>query len=124
MNNPDSCYRGLWNWVTDFRDLRCAWRKIAGNKGSRTAGIEGMTVGRIRDSQGSEVFLKKLRNDLRAGRIDRVPADGSGFRSRASRGNLRNSFASQSENNTDQASPCRLQPRLWTAYQLSTLIAL
>jgi RNA-directed DNA polymerase len=67
-NNPDSCYRELWNWVTDLRNLHCAWRKIARNRGSRTAGIDGMTVGRIGDGQGSEVFLKELRNDLRAGR--------------------------------------------------------
>jgi RNA-directed DNA polymerase len=72
-NNPDSCYRELWNWLTDFRNLRCAWRKIAGNRGSRTAGIDGMTVGRIRDGQGSEVFLKKLRNDLRASRYRPSP---------------------------------------------------
>lgn len=54
-NNPDGCYRELWNWVTDLRNLRCAWRKIASNKGSHTAGLDGMTVGRIRDGQGSEV---------------------------------------------------------------------
>jgi retron-type reverse transcriptase len=47
-NNPEDCYRELWNWVTDLRNLRCAWRKIAGNKGSRSAGIDGMTVPRIR----------------------------------------------------------------------------
>jgi Taurine catabolism dioxygenase TauD, TfdA family len=67
-NNPDSCYRELWNWVTDLRNLRCAWRKIAGNKGSRTAGIDGMTVPRIRNGEGSEAFLAKLRDDLRTGR--------------------------------------------------------
>ena len=26
-NNPESRYRELWNWVTDLRNLRCAWRK-------------------------------------------------------------------------------------------------
>ena len=67
-NNPDSCYRELWNWVTDRRNLRCAWRKIASNQGSRTAGIDGMTVARIRDGRGSEALLMELRNDLRAGR--------------------------------------------------------
>jgi hypothetical protein len=61
-NNPDTCYRELWNWVTDLRNLRCAWRKIASNKGSRTAGIDGMTVGRIQDGQGSEAFLIERRD--------------------------------------------------------------
>ena len=50
-NNPDSCYRELWTWVTDLRNLHCAWRKIASNKGSRTAGPDGMTVDGIRDGQ-------------------------------------------------------------------------
>ena len=66
-NNPESCYRELWNWVTDFRNLRCAWRKIASNKGSRTAGIDGKTVTRIRNGEGSDAFLAKLREDLRTG---------------------------------------------------------
>lgn len=34
-DNPESCYRELWNWVIDPRNLRCAWRKIASNKGKR-----------------------------------------------------------------------------------------
>ena len=72
-NNPDICYRELWNWVTDRRNLRCAWRKIASNKGSRTAGIDGMTVGRIRAGQGSEAFLIELRNDLRSDRYRPSP---------------------------------------------------
>jgi RNA-directed DNA polymerase len=72
-NNPASCYRELWNWVTDRRNLRCAWRNIASNKGSRTAGIDGMTVSKIRDGQGSEAFLGKLRDDLRAGRYRPSP---------------------------------------------------
>jgi len=66
-NNPDSCYRELWNWVTDLRNLRCAWRRIVSNKGSRTAGIDGITVASIR-RRGIEAFLKGLRDDLRAGR--------------------------------------------------------
>ena len=31
--NPTEPYRDLWNWVTDPRNLRCAWRSIATNKG-------------------------------------------------------------------------------------------
>ncbi|MEE8241163.1 MAG: group II intron reverse transcriptase/maturase [Nitrospirales bacterium] len=71
--NPDGCYRDLWNWVTDLRNLRCAWRRIASNKGSRTAGIDGMTVASIRTSLGSEAFLVGLRDDLRAGRYRASP---------------------------------------------------
>ena len=72
-NNPDSCYRELWNWVTDLRNLRCAWRKIASNKGSRSAGIDGMTVRSIHVGEGTEAFITRLRDDLRAGRYKPRP---------------------------------------------------
>src|SRR5258708_10513284 len=36
--HPEDSYGDLWNWVTDPRNLRSAWRRIARNKGSRTAG--------------------------------------------------------------------------------------
>lgn len=42
--HPEESYRDLWNWITDLRNLRCAWRRIARNKGRRTAGVDGMTV--------------------------------------------------------------------------------
>jgi retron-type reverse transcriptase len=25
--NPDDAWRDMWNWVTDPRNLRCAWRR-------------------------------------------------------------------------------------------------
>ena len=65
---PEESYRDLWNWITDFRNLRCAWWKIALNKGRRTAGIDGMTVAGIRAAMGSELFLKQLQGDLKRGR--------------------------------------------------------
>jgi RNA-directed DNA polymerase len=67
--NPDGCYRELWNWVTDPRNLRCAWRRVASNRGARTAGIDGKTVGSICAAEGREVFLQDLRDDLRGRRF-------------------------------------------------------
>ena len=52
--HPEDSYRDLWNWITDIRNLRCAWRKIALNKGRRTAGVDGMTVAGIRVAMGME----------------------------------------------------------------------
>ena len=46
--NPEGAYRELWGWVTDTRNLRCAWRTVASNKGKRTPGIDGVTVKHIR----------------------------------------------------------------------------
>ncbi len=63
--NPDEAYRELWNWITDQRSLRCAWRHVAANRGARTPGIDGMTVTRIRREAGAEAFLQELRRRLR-----------------------------------------------------------
>jgi RNA-directed DNA polymerase len=71
--NPDGCYRELWNWVTDPRNLRCAWRRVASNRGARTAGIDGRTVGSICAVEGREVFLQELRDDLRRQRFRPKP---------------------------------------------------
>lgn len=45
--NPDEAWRDLWNWVTDIRNLRQAWRRVASNRGKHAAGVDGVTVGRI-----------------------------------------------------------------------------
>ena len=57
----------MWNWVTDLRNLRCAWRRIATNKGKRSAGIDGMTVSKVRARTGEAQFLEALRTKLRNG---------------------------------------------------------
>jgi len=72
--HPEDSYRDLWNWITDLRNLRCAWRRIALNQGRRTAGVDGITVARIRAGMGSELFLKQLRRDLRRGRYQPSPS--------------------------------------------------
>jgi RNA-directed DNA polymerase len=71
--NPNESYCDLWNWVTSPHNLRCAWRRVASNRGARTAGIDGYTVRRIRRDQGEDVFLAKLRDDLRTGRYRPSP---------------------------------------------------
>lgn len=65
-DNPDEAYRELWNWVTDPRNLRCAWCRVNSNKGRRTPGIDGVTVARIRTGQGGvTLFMQELRSELR-----------------------------------------------------------
>lgn len=63
-DNPEGQYRELWNWITDIRNLRCAWRTVAANKGKRTPGIDGVTVPQIR-KLGEEAYLEELRKELR-----------------------------------------------------------
>jgi group II intron reverse transcriptase/maturase len=65
--NPDDAWQDMWNWVTDIRNLRQAWRRVASNRGRRSAGIDGMTVARIRARMGEQRFLEKLRSDLCSG---------------------------------------------------------
>ena len=73
LAHPGETYRDLWNWVTDIRNLRCAWRRVAQNKGHRTSGIDGQTVGGIRRNLGEAAFLERLRSDLRLGRYSPSP---------------------------------------------------
>ncbi|WP_258599154.1 reverse transcriptase [Mesorhizobium sp. AR07] len=63
--NPDDKWRDMWGWLTDIRTIRCAWRRVAANRGVRTAGVDGMTVGRIRAKCGEERFLEGLQVELR-----------------------------------------------------------
>ena len=42
--NPDYAFRKLWGLITDPRNLRCSLARVARNKGSRTAGVDGITV--------------------------------------------------------------------------------
>src|SRR5262249_47765041 len=66
-------YRDLWNWVTDIRNLRCAWRRVVRNKGRQTPGIDGETVRSIRRKLGEATYLNKLRSELRLGRYRPSP---------------------------------------------------
>ena len=58
----------------DPRTLRCAFQRVARNRGSRTAGIDGVTVGKlVRKSGGGEVFVQILREELKASRFRPSP---------------------------------------------------
>ncbi|MDX0439359.1 reverse transcriptase [Sinorhizobium medicae] len=71
--NPDDQWRDMWGWLTDLRVLRHAWQRVASNKGGRTAGVDGMTVGRIRN-RSEHRFLVDLQADLRSGAYRPSPA--------------------------------------------------
>lgn len=55
----------LFNLVADPAFLLVAWYRVRGNKGARTAGVDGKTVRSIEAGQGVEGFLDKLRSQLR-----------------------------------------------------------
>jgi RNA-directed DNA polymerase len=67
-------FRKLWGFIVDPRTLRCAFQRVARNRGSRTAGIDGVTVGKlVRKSGGGDVFVQALREELKAGRFRPSP---------------------------------------------------
>ena len=63
---PEGVYCELWGWVTDTRNLRCAWRTVASSKGRRTPGIDGVTVKHIRKF-GEAKYLEGIKEELRQG---------------------------------------------------------
>ena len=67
QENPGDQWRDMWGWLTDIRTLRCAWWRVASNRGARTPGVDGMTVGRIRAKLGEQCFLEGVQAELRCG---------------------------------------------------------
>jgi RNA-directed DNA polymerase len=57
----------LHNLVCDPATLRMAWQRVRGNKGSRSAGVDGQTAYHVEQVLGVERFLDGLREQLRSG---------------------------------------------------------
>jgi len=55
----------LWGLVTDSRNLRMALARVASNRGHRTAGVDGITVGHV--AKRAEEFIAEMRSELRSG---------------------------------------------------------
>ena len=65
--DPGRCFDDLYNLVYDPAFLMVAWRRVRGNKGARTGGVDGITP-RSLDSR-TEQLLMGLRDDLKARRF-------------------------------------------------------
>ena len=61
----DYVFRKLWGLITDPRNLRMALARVAGNRGRRTAGVDGITLGHV--TKRVEDFIADLRAELRSG---------------------------------------------------------
>ena len=72
VSDPDRRFDDLFNLVYDPAFLVVAWSRVRGNKGARTAGVDGVKPRSIVFSAG--VMLGRLRDDLKARRFipDRV----------------------------------------------------
>jgi RNA-directed DNA polymerase len=55
----------LFNLVGDPAFLLVGWRRVRGNKGARSAGVDGETAYYVESVRGEEVFLAELRASLK-----------------------------------------------------------
>ena len=63
--DPHRRFDDLFNLVVDPAFLLVAWDRVRGNKGARTAGVDGRTAVSIQVGQGVEDFLDRLRTSLK-----------------------------------------------------------
>jgi RNA-directed DNA polymerase len=63
----------LFNFVCDPATLIVAFDRVAGNTGSRTAGVDGLTVAHVEEQVGVPGFLDDLRAQLKTGTFRPLP---------------------------------------------------
>ena len=70
-DSPQRRFCDLFNLVCDPAFLTVAWARVRGNRGARSAGVDGV---KPRDILfGAETVLPMLRDDLKAGRFEPLP---------------------------------------------------
>ena len=60
-------FRDLFNLVYDLGTLQVAWARVRTNRGSRSAGVDGVTCSYIEENIGAEPFLRDIRSRLKEG---------------------------------------------------------
>lgn len=63
----------LFNLVVDPAVLAVAWQRVRGNRGARTAGVDGITAHYLETVRGVAAFVADLRADLKAGSFTPLP---------------------------------------------------
>lgn len=71
-DDPDRRFDDLFNLVCDPAFLTVGWDRVRGNRGARTAGVDGVKPSSIGAKDGEE-FLRELRDDLKARRFAPLP---------------------------------------------------
>src|SRR3954469_4343660 len=71
--DPGRRFDDLFNLVHDPATLIVAFDRVAGNTGSRTAGVDGLTVADVEEQIGVPGFLDDLRAQLKAGTFRPLP---------------------------------------------------
>jgi len=70
-DSPDRRFDDLFNLVCDPAFLTVAWGRVRGNRGARSAGVDGVAPRSI--VVGEATFLRRLRDDLKARRFQPLP---------------------------------------------------
>src|SRR3954465_2127523 len=65
--DPGRRFDDLFNFVHDPATLLVAFDRGAGNRGARSAGVDGMTVADVAEQMGVPGFLDEVRARLKAG---------------------------------------------------------
>jgi RNA-directed DNA polymerase len=65
IDDPDRRFDDLFNLVCDPALLLVGWRRVRGNKGARSAGVDGETADYVETVRGEEPFLAELRVSLK-----------------------------------------------------------
>jgi RNA-directed DNA polymerase len=73
-DDPRRRFDDLFNLVADPGFLLVAWDRVRGNKGARTAGVDGQTAYYVEAEVGVEVFLGRLRTEIRGRSFRPLPA--------------------------------------------------
>jgi RNA-directed DNA polymerase len=71
--DPGRRFDDLFNFVCDPATLVVAFDRVAGNRGARTPGVDGLTVADVEDKVGVLGFLDDLRTALRDGSFRPLP---------------------------------------------------
>jgi RNA-directed DNA polymerase len=71
VSDPDRRFDDLFNLVYDPAVLVVAWRRVRGNRGKRSGGVDGVAPADVTDVAG---LLASLRDDLKTQRFTPLPA--------------------------------------------------
>ncbi|WP_308194739.1 reverse transcriptase domain-containing protein [Pseudonocardia kujensis] len=72
-NEPRKRFDDLFNLVCDQATLLVAWERVAGNRGSQTAGVDAVTRRHVEEDIGVLPFVEELRSLLRDGSFQALP---------------------------------------------------
>ena len=72
-DDPKRRFDDLYNLVYDPAVLLVAWSRVRGNKGARSAGVDGETARSIEAGRGVGALLSDLRADMKTRRFAPLP---------------------------------------------------